>query len=241
MVTVQHIVYLVARTEHHHVNDAQVRDKLLCELLVADVIVATQEVEVDAHLAESLLCVILCSVDRVDEVGITEMLASATDQFRRLAVPACSDLRQQPDFRLDAYILSHSLHVLQEELRQVGFFVQQDGPDDFHCLVVVWCSAVVEPQHAAQVLSLFAAYYPSGLADEAVARCVAHLNAEILRLATLAQDAVAVNPVVLDIVDIVTNQKQISSMDELPIADVRKEVWLRKGDIAFSVDHKFFI
>ena len=241
MVTVQHIVYLVARTEHHHIDDAQVRDKLLCELLVADVIVATQKVEVDAHLAESLLCVILCSIDRVDEVCITEMLASATDQFRRLAVPACSDLRQQPDFRLDAYILSHGSHVLQEELRQVGFFVQQDGPDDFHCFVVVWRSVVVELQHPAQVFSLFAAYYPVGLADEAVARGVAHLNAEILRLATLAQDAVAVNPVVLDIVDIVTNQEQISSMDELPIADVRKEVWLRKGDIAFSVDHKFFI
>jgi hypothetical protein len=42
-------------------------------------------------------------------------------------------------------------------------------------------------------------------------------------------------------VDIVSYQEQISSMDELPIADVRKEVWLRKGDIAFSVDHKFFI
>ena len=241
MVTVQHIVYLVARTEHHHIDDAQVRDKLLCELLVADVIVATQEVKVDAHLAESILCVILCSIDRVDEVGITEMLASATDQFRCLAIPAGSDLRQQPDFRLDAYILSHGSHVLQKELRQVGFFVQQDGPDDFHCLVVVWCSAVVEPQYSAQVLSLFATNHPLGLADEAVARGVTDFNTEILRLATFAQDAVAVNPVVLDIVDIVTNQKQISSMDELPIADVRKEVWLRKGDIVFSVDHKFFI
>ena len=207
MVTVQHIVYLVARTEHHHVDDAQIGDKLLRELPVADVIVSTQEVEVDAHLAESLLCVILCSVDRVDEVGITEMLASATDQFRRLAVPACSNLRQQPDFCLDAYILSHGSHVLQEELRQVGFFVQQDGPDDFHCLVVVWRSVVVKPQHPAQVFSLFAAYYPVGLADEAVARGVAHLNAEILRLATLAQDAVAVNPVMFNIVDIVSYQE----------------------------------
>lgn len=234
MVTVQHIVYLVARTVHHHVNDAQVGNELVTALLVAYVIVATQEVKVDAHLAESLLCVILCSVDRVDEVGITEMLASATDQFRRLAVPACSDLRQQPDFRLDAYILSHSSHVLQKELRQVGFFVQQDGPDDFHCFVVVWRSVVVEPQHPAQVFSLFAADHTFRLADEAVAGGVAHLNAEILRLATLAQDAVAVNPMVLDIVDIVTNQKQISSMDELPIADVRKEVWLRKGDIGTS-------
>ena len=207
MVTVQHIVYLVARTEHHHIDDAQVRDKLLCELLVADVIVATQEVEVDAHLTESLLCVILCSVDRVDEVGITEMLASATDQFRRLAVPACSDLRQQPDFCLDAYILSHGSHVLQEELRQVGFFVQQDRPDDFHCLVVVWCSAVVEPQYSAQVLSLFATNHPLGLADEAVTRGVTDFNTEILRLATFAQDAVAVNPVVFNIVDIVSYQK----------------------------------
>ena len=207
MVTVQHIVYLVARTEHHHIDDAQVRDKLLCELPVADVIVATQEVEVDAHLAESLLCVILCSVDRVDEVCITEMFASATDQFRRLAVPACSDLRQQPDFRLDAYILSHGSHVLQEELRQVGFFVQQDGPDDFHCLVVVWCSAVVEPQHPAHVFRLFAADHTFRLADEAVTGGVADFDTEILWLAALAQDAVAVNPVVFNIVDIVSYQE----------------------------------
>ena len=146
-------------------------------------------------------------IDRVDEVCITEMFASTTDQFRRLAVPACSDLRQQPDFRLDAYILSHSLHVPQEKARQVGLLVQQDRPNDFHSLVVVWRSVVVKPQHPAQVFSLFAAYYPVGLADEAVARGVAHLNAEILWLATLAQDAVAVNPVVFNIVDIVSYQE----------------------------------
>lgn len=207
MVTVQHIVYLVARTEHHHIDDAQVRDKLLCELPVADVIVATQEVEVDAHLAESLLCVILCSVDRVDEVCITEMFASTTDQFWCLAIPAGSDLRQQPDFRLDAYILSHSLHVPQEKARQVGFLVQQDRPNDFHSLVVMWRFAVVEPQHPAHVFRLFAADHTFRLADEAVARGVAHLNAEILWLATLAQDAVAVNPVVFNIVDIVSYQE----------------------------------
>ena len=207
MVTVQHIVYLVARTEHHHIDDAQVRDKLLCELPVADVIVATQEVEVDAHFAESILCVILCSVDRVDEVCITEMFASTTDQFRRLAVPACSDLRQQPDFRLDAYILSYGPHVLQEELRQVGFFVQQDGPDDFHCFVVVWRSVVVELQHPAHVFRLFAADHTFRLADEAVTGGVADFDTEILWLATLAQDAVAVNPVVFNIVDIVSYQE----------------------------------
>ena len=207
MVTVQHIVYLVARTEHHHIDDAQVRDKLLCELLVADVIVATQEVEVDAHLAESLLCVILCSVDRVDEVCITEMFASTTDQFWCLAIPAGSNLRQQPDFCFDAYILSYGPHVLQEELRQVGFFVQQDGPDDFHSLVVMWRFAVVEPQHPAHVFRLFAADHTFRLADEAVTGGVADFDTEILWLATLAQDAVAVNPVVFNIVDIVSYQE----------------------------------
>ena len=200
-------MYLIARTEHHHVDDAQIGDKLLRELPVADVIVATQEVEVDAHLAESLLCVILCSVDRVDEVGITEMLASATDQFRRLAVPACSDLRQQPDFRLDAYILSYGPHVPQEKARQVGFLVQQDRPNDFHSLVVMWRFAVVEPQHPAHVFRLFAADHTFRLADEAVTGGVADFDTEILWLATLAQDAVAVNPVVFNIVDIVSYQE----------------------------------
>ena len=93
MVTVQHIVYLVARTEHHHVDNAQVGNELVTALLVSDVIVATQEVKVDAHFAESLLCVILCSIDRVDEVCITEMFASTTDQFWCLAIPAGSNFR----------------------------------------------------------------------------------------------------------------------------------------------------
>ena len=207
MVTVQHIVYLVARTVHHHVNDAQVGNELVTALLVADVIVATQELKVDTHFAESILCVILCSIDRVDEVCITEMLASATDQFRRLAVPACSDLRQQPDFRLDAYILSHSLHVPQEKARQVGFLVQQDRPNDFHSLVVMWRFAVVEPQHPTEVFCLFAADHTFRLADEAVTGGVADFDTEILWLATLAQDAVAVNPVVFNIVDIVSYQE----------------------------------
>ena len=87
MVTVQHIVYLVARTVHHHVNDAQVGNKLVTALLVADIIVTTQEVEVDAHLVESVLCVVNITIDRVDIVGITEMLASATDDFWCLAIP----------------------------------------------------------------------------------------------------------------------------------------------------------
>ena len=87
MVTVQHIVYLVARTVHHHVNDAQVGDELVTALLVADVIVATQEVKVDAHLAEGLLVVEFWPSDRVQIVGTTVVQARATDYLRSLAVP----------------------------------------------------------------------------------------------------------------------------------------------------------
>ena len=95
-------MYLFARTVHHHVYDAQVGDELVTALLVTDVIVATQEVQVDAHFAESILCVILCSIDRIDKVGITEMFASTTDDFRSLAIPAGCYFREQPDFRGDA-------------------------------------------------------------------------------------------------------------------------------------------
>ena len=52
MITVQHIVQLLARTVHHRINDAQVGNKLLAALLVADVLVANQKIKVDAHLAE---------------------------------------------------------------------------------------------------------------------------------------------------------------------------------------------
>ena len=102
MVTIQHIMYLVSRAVHHRVDDAQVGDELVTALLVTDVIVATQEVQVDTHLAESILCVILCSIDRIDKVGITEMFASATDKFWCLAIPAGCYFREQPDFSGDA-------------------------------------------------------------------------------------------------------------------------------------------
>ena len=93
MVTVQHIMYLIARAVHHRIDDAQVGYELVTALLVADVIVATQELKDDTHLAESILCVILCSIDRVDEVCITEMFASTTDKFWCLAIPAGSNFR----------------------------------------------------------------------------------------------------------------------------------------------------
>ena len=79
MVTIQHIMYLIARTVHHHVNYAEVGNKLVTALFVADVIVATHELEIDAHLAESIFVVILRSGDRVDIVGNAEMFASSTD------------------------------------------------------------------------------------------------------------------------------------------------------------------
>jgi hypothetical protein len=71
----------------------------------------------------------------------------------------------------------------------------------------MWRFAVVEPQHPAQVFSLFAADHTFRLADEAVTGGVADFDTEILWLATLAQDAVAVNPVVFNIVDIVSYQE----------------------------------
>ena len=128
----------------------------------------------------------------------------------------------------------------QEIARQVGLFVHQDRLDDFHRLVVVWCLAVVELQHPTQIFSLFAADYTIGLTDKSIAGSVAHFNAEILWLVSFAQNTVTVNPVVFNIVDIVSNQEEISSMDELPIAYVRKELWLRKGDIFFPFNHKYY-
>ena len=87
MITVQHIVQLIARTVHHCVDYAQVGDELVTALLVADVIVATYKVEVNAHLAESVLVVEFCSGDRVDIVRTTAMQACATDNFWSLAIP----------------------------------------------------------------------------------------------------------------------------------------------------------
>ena len=124
-------------------------------------------------------------------------------------------------------------------MRQVGFFVQQYRPDDFHCLAVVWCLAIVELQHPTEVFSLFAADHAFRLADEVVAGGMAHFNAEVLRLPTLAQDTVTVNPAMLDIVNTVANHKQVGSMDELPIAYVRKEVRLHDGDVSLSVCSSF--
>ena len=87
MVTVQHVMYLLARAVHHRVDDAQVGDILFAALLVAYIIVATYKVETDAHLAESLLVVEFSPSDRVQIVGTTVVQAGATDYLRSLAVP----------------------------------------------------------------------------------------------------------------------------------------------------------
>ena len=92
MITVQHVMQLIARTVHHGVNDAQVGDVLVRALLVADIVVAPDEVEVDAHLAKSLLGVEFRSSDRVDIVRTTAMQTCTTDDFRGLAIPASRHL-----------------------------------------------------------------------------------------------------------------------------------------------------
>ena len=80
---------LVARAEHHQVDDAQVGNELATKLFVADVLVAPQELEVDAHLAESILVVIAhAGTGGVDIVGETEVLARATDNLGRSVLPA---------------------------------------------------------------------------------------------------------------------------------------------------------
>ena len=84
---------LIARTVHHRVDDAEVRYELVTALLVADVIVASYEVEVDAHLAESVLGVEFRSSDRVDIVRTTAMQTCATDDFRGLAIPSGRNFR----------------------------------------------------------------------------------------------------------------------------------------------------
>ena len=79
---------LVARAKHHQVDDAKIGDKVVGVLLVADVLVATQELEVDAHLAESVLVVVTHSgTGWVNVVGEAEVLARATDNLRRPTFP----------------------------------------------------------------------------------------------------------------------------------------------------------
>lgn len=106
MIAVQHVMYLIARTEHHHVDDAQIGDKLLRELPVADVIVATQEVEVDAHLAESILVVVAhAGTGGVDVISEAEVFASATDNLLSTVLPFFS-LTLLP-FPVSAILPSH--------------------------------------------------------------------------------------------------------------------------------------
>ena len=106
MIAIQYVVQLVARAEHHQVDDAQVGDELIGELLVADVFVTTQEAEVDAHFAESLLVVVAhAGTGRVDIVGEAEVFASATDNLRSTVLPFFS-LTLLP-FPVSAILPSH--------------------------------------------------------------------------------------------------------------------------------------
>ena len=93
MIKVQHIVQFFARTVHHRVDDAQVGNKLLAALLVADVLVANQKIKVDSHLAESILCVVDISINRAGKGGMTEVLANAADKFRGRAIPTGGHIR----------------------------------------------------------------------------------------------------------------------------------------------------
>jgi hypothetical protein len=62
-------------------------------------------------------------------------------------------------------------------------------------------------------------------------------NAKVLWLAAFAQNTVTVDPAMLDIVNIVANNKQIGSIYELLVADVREKVWLHDSNMAFPVNH----
>ena len=93
MITVQHIVQLLTRTVHHRVDDAQVGDKLHTALLVADVLVANQEFEVYAHLAEGLLGIVDISIDRAGKGGMTQEFANTANQFRSCAIPPGGHIR----------------------------------------------------------------------------------------------------------------------------------------------------
>ena len=81
-------MYLIARAVHHRIDDAQVGYELVTTLLVADIIVATHELQINTHLAERVLVIIHRSGNRVNIVGDTEMLAGASDNLRCLAIPA---------------------------------------------------------------------------------------------------------------------------------------------------------
>ena len=63
MITVYHSMQFLPRTVHHRVYDAQVGHKLVTPLFVADILIANQEFEVDAHLAERLFVVVLVPID----------------------------------------------------------------------------------------------------------------------------------------------------------------------------------
>ena len=97
MITVQHIVQLLARTVHHRINDAKVWNKLLTALLIADILVANQEIKVYAHLAESILGIIDVSIDRAGESSMTEVFANAVDKFLSRTLPSGHHFRKQYD------------------------------------------------------------------------------------------------------------------------------------------------
>ena len=136
---------LVSRAVHHQVNDAQVGNELVSALFVADVLIATQELEVDAHFAESIFIVVFHPCTRgVDIVGYAEVLAGFADNLRCLAVPTLRNLREHSEFCVDAQVFGYCPQLLDKIARQVWFLIQKDRPDNFHCLDVVWSFIVVE-------------------------------------------------------------------------------------------------
>ena len=131
----------------------------------------------------------------------------------------------------------NGFQLFEEIGRQIRFFIHQDWLNDAHRLVIVWCFFVVVLQYPAHFVCTFRVDHPARLADEAGAGSLADFYAEGLRLASLAQNAVTVNPAVLDKVGIIGNNKQIDGMNNLPIADIREEVRLPNSYMTFSFNH----
>ena len=66
---------------------------------------------------------------------------------------------------------------------------------------------------------------------------MADFNTEVLGLSSFTQNAIAVYPAVLDIVDTISNNKHICGIYELPIAYVREKIRLHNGNMTFSFNH----
>src|SRR6267378_1995991 len=216
----------IRRVEHHHIDYRKPWNELAAELLVFERF-RFQEFEIDSLGAEIFLRVELLPSDRVD-VDIRADVLAKRDDFG-LAGQGMIDWkrRRYDDFGADREGLAGLLDRIQDELEQIGLFLQHDPLDERKRPLEMGRAPVGFPD-LVQQLGFFEVGGYLSLPD------VQGIGIFFQRdgkhgILPVQEKAVAVDPAFLRVLDVVVDDEQVRGIDQLEVSDIGKEIRLHDG------------